>query len=230
MSQEFSFAFKKTLPIMTGFLFLGLTYGIYMNQLGFNFLFPTLMALTIFGGSIEFVIANALLKPFNPWLILFLTLVINSRHLFYGLSMLEKYKATGWRKLYLIFGMCDESFSINFATNVPKTVDRQEFYFYVTLLNHFYWVLGAFLGGISGSFITFRIKGIDFVLVALFLVLFISQYQVKANRLVALLGVMVGLFALFVFGAQFFLPLALLLMVIILWFAYRREKQHELNE
>lgn len=92
MSQEFSFAFKKTLPIMTGFLFLGLTYGIYMNQLGFNFLFPTLMALTIFGGSIEFVIANALLKPFNPWLILFLTLVINSRHLFYGLSMLENTK------------------------------------------------------------------------------------------------------------------------------------------
>lgn len=230
MNQEFIFAFKKTVPIMLGFLFLGLTYGIYMNQLGFSFLFPTLMALTIFGGSIEFVIANALLGAFNPWLILFLTLIINSRHLFYGLSMLEKYKGTGWRKFYLIFGLCDETFSINFATEIPKEMDKQRFYFYVTLLNHFYWVFGAFLGGVAGGFISFQIKGIDFVLVALFLVLFISQYQVKENRYSALLGVAGGLIALFTSGEQFFLPVALLLMVCVLWFAYRKENQHDLGQ
>ena len=102
-----SCAFPYTLPILAGFLFLGITYGIYMNVSGFSFWYPMLMSLTIFAGSAEFVAADLLLSPFAPLQALLMTLMINARHLFYGLSMLDRFRGTGRKKLYLIFGMCD---------------------------------------------------------------------------------------------------------------------------
>ena len=108
-------AFPNTVPILAGFLFLGITYGIYMRTSGFSFIYPMLMSLTIFAGSVEFVAVNLLLGAFNPLQALAVTVMLNARHLFYGISMLDKYKGTGWKKFYLIFGMCDESFSINYT-------------------------------------------------------------------------------------------------------------------
>lgn len=98
-------AFPHTLPILAGFLFLGITYGIYMNVSGFSFWYPMLMSMTIFAGSMEFVAVNLLLGAFDPLQALVMTLMINARHLFYGISMLDKYRGTGWKKWYLIFGM-----------------------------------------------------------------------------------------------------------------------------
>ena len=144
-------AFPYTIPIFAGFWFLGLTYGIYMNVSGFSFLYPMLMSLTIFAGSVEFITVNLLLGAFNPFQALFLTLMVNARHLFYGLSMLDKFRGLGWKKVYLIFGMCDESFSINYTAQIPPDVDRGWFMFFVTLLNHFYWFSGSTLGGIFGG-------------------------------------------------------------------------------
>ena len=130
-------AFPNTVPILAGFLFLGITYGIYMRTSGFSFIYPMLMSLTIFAGSVEFVAVNLLLGAFNPLQALAVTVMLNARHLFYGISMLDKYKGTGWKKFYLIFGMCDESFSINYTAYIPERVDRGWFMFFVTLLNHF---------------------------------------------------------------------------------------------
>ena len=113
-------AFPYTIPIFAGFWFLGLTYGIYMNVSGFSFVYPMLMSLTIFAGSVEFITVNLLLGAFNPLQALFLTLMVNARHLFYGLSMLDKFRGLGWKKVYLIFGMCDESFSINYTAQIPE--------------------------------------------------------------------------------------------------------------
>lgn len=161
-TRTFSFAFKKTLPIMLGFSFLGITYGLYMHQLGFNFLYPPKMAMTIFGGSVEFIIANLLTKAFNPWSVFFLALTVNSHHIFYSISMLERYRGAGWRKPLLIFGQCDETFSINYATELPDDIDKDNFYLYVTMLNYFYWVFGAFLGGVFGSLIKRPIKRVRF--------------------------------------------------------------------
>lgn len=138
-------AFPHTIPIFAGFWFLGLTYGIYMNVSGFSFLYPMLMSLAIFAGSVEFVAVNMLLGAFHPLQAFAMTLMINARHLFYGISTLDRYKGTGWKKFYLIFGMCDESFSINYTAEIPETVDRGWFMFFVTLLNHFYWFSGATL-------------------------------------------------------------------------------------
>lgn len=127
-------AFPHTVPIFAGFWFLGLTYGIYMNISGFSFWYPMLMSLTIFAGSIEFVTVNLLLGAFNPLQALAMTLMINARHLFYGISMLERYRGTGLKKLYLIFGMCDESFSINYTADIPADVDRGWFMLLVQLI------------------------------------------------------------------------------------------------
>ena len=166
-------AFPYTLPICTGFLALGIAYGIYMNKSGFSFIYPMLMSLFIFAGSMEIVTVSLLLSAFDPLSAFLLTIMVNARHLFYGISMLEKYKNLGIKKWYLIFGMCDESFSINCSVIPPADVDHGWFMFFVTLLNHIYWVAGATIGGILGSCIKCSTKGIDFVLTALFVVIFL---------------------------------------------------------
>ncbi len=137
IKRAFHAAFPHTIPIFAGFWFLGLTYGIYMNASGFSFWYPCLMSLTIFAGSAEFIAVNLLLWTFNPLQALTMTLMVNARHLFYGISMLDKYKGMGWKKFYLIFGMCDESFSINYTAEIPEDVDHGWFMFFVTVLNHF---------------------------------------------------------------------------------------------
>src|SRR5699024_1742688 len=167
-------AFPYTIPIFAGFWFLGLTYGIYMNVSGFSFLYPMLMSLTIFAGSVEFITVNLLLGAFNPLQALFLTLMVNARHLFYGLSMLDKFRGLGWKKVYLIFGMCDESFSINYTAQIPPDVDRGWFMFFVSLLNHFYWFSGSTLGGVFGGLIQFNTEGLNFVMTAMFVVIFLE--------------------------------------------------------
>ena len=157
--KAFRAAFPYTLPICAGFLFLGATYGVLMRTNGFAFWYPLLMSLTIFAGSVEFVAADMLMGTFQPLQAFLMTLMLNARHLFYGISMLDKYKGTGFKKPYLIFGLCDESFSINCTAKIPPDADRGWFYFFVTLLNHFYWVAGATLGGVFGSLVHFNTHG-----------------------------------------------------------------------
>lgn len=205
LKKAFKTAFPHTIPIMTGFLFLGMTYGIYMNVSGFSFLYPMLMSMTIFAGSMEFVTVNMLLGAFHPLEALTMTLMINARHLFYGISMLDKYKGTGLKKLYLIFGMCDESFSINYTADIPEDVDKGWFMTWVTLLNHSYWVLGATLGGIFGSFIHFNTEGIEFVMTALFVVIFLEQWLKEKNHVNAITGLMISVLCLVLFGRDNFI-------------------------
>lgn len=216
MKKALFAAFPHTLPIFAGFWFLGLTYGIYMNASGFSFWYPMLMSLTIFAGSVEFVAVNLLLGAFNPLQALAMTLMINARHLFYGISMLDKYKGTGWKKFYLIFGMCDESFSINYTSNIPAEVDRGWFMFFVTLLNHIYWFTGATLGGIFGSLIQFNTEGLEFVMTAMFVVIFLEQWLKEKRHTSALLGLGLSLICLLAFGSESFILPAMLAILGVL--------------
>lgn len=205
--RAFLAALPKTIPIFAGFWFLGLTYGIYMRASGFSFWYPMLMSLTVFAGSMEFVACNLLLGPFQPLQALLVTLMVNARHLFYGISMLERLKGTGWKKPYLIFGMCDESFSINYTAEIPPDVDRGWFLFYVTLLNHFYWFSGSTLGGIFGGLLQFNTQGLEFVLTAMFVVIFLDQWKKEKNHTSALVGLGLGAGCLVVLGPEgFMLP------------------------
>ena len=217
IKKAFKAAFPYTIPIFAGFWFLGLTYGIYMNVSGFSFLYPMLMSITIFAGSMEFITANMLLGSFNPVQAFLMTLMINARHLFYGISMLDRFRGTGLKKLYLIFGMCDETFSINYTAEIPSDVDRGWFMFFVTLLNHFYWFSGSALGGIFGSFIHFDTEGLDFVMTAMFVVIFMEQWLKDKQHISALLGLGISILCLLIFGADnFIIPsmAAMLLMLI----------------
>lgn len=207
IKKAFKAAFPYTIPIFAGFWFLGMTYGIYMNVSGFSFLYPMLMSITIFAGSMEFITVDLLLGSFNPVQAFLMTLMINARHLFYGISMLDKFLGTGLKKLYLIFGMCDESFSINYTAKIPPDVDRGWFMFFVTLLNHFYWFSGSTLGGIFGSLIHFNTEGLDFVMTAMFTVIFLEQWLKDRQHISALLGLGISLLCLWIFGADNFIKI-----------------------
>ncbi|SNT42069.1 4-azaleucine resistance probable transporter AzlC [Bacillus sp. OK838] len=214
--MAFRSAFPYTVPIFAGFLFLGIAYGIYMNSLGFSAIYPILMSLIIFAGSMEFITANLLLVEFNPINALLLTLMINARHLFYGISMLDKYKGTGKKRFYLIYGLCDESFSINSTVDFPRGVDKGWFMTFVTLLNHVYWVIGAAIGGIFGSLVEFNTEGIEFVMTALFVVIFIEQWMKEKKHHIALVGLGLSTVSLIIFGGNNFIIPAMVAILVAL--------------
>ena len=225
IKAAFFAAFPNTIPIIAGFLFLGIAYGIYMNQSGFKFYYPMFMSFIIFAGSVEFATVSWLLGSFDPVNIFFLTLMINARHLFYGLSMLEKYNIPGWKKLYLIYGMCDESFSINATVDVPKDIDKGLFMFFVTMLNQIYWVAGATIGGIFGSFIPFDTKGIEFVMTALFVVIFLENWLKEKDHSASVIGLFISFICLTVFkGTNFIIPSMIIILSVLTLLRGRLQK------
>lgn len=225
IKAAFFAAFPNTIPILAGFLFLGIAYGIYMNQSGFKFYYPMFMSFIIFAGSVEFATVSWLLGSFNPVNIFFLTLMINARHLFYGLSMLEKYNIPGWKKLYLIYGMCDESFSINATVDVPKNIDKGLFMFFVTMLNQIYWVAGATIGGIFGSFIPFDTNGIEFVMTALFVVIFLENWLKEKDHSASVIGLFISFICLMIFkGTNFIIPSMIIILSVLTLLRGRLQK------
>lgn len=224
IKSAFFAAFPHTLPILAGFLFLGMSYGIYMNRSGFSFIYPLFMSFIIYAGSVEFATVSWLLGAFDPFTVFFLTLMINARHLFYGLSMLEKYNVPGLKKYYLIYGMCDESFSINATAIIPENIDKGWFMFFITLLNQFYWVSGATLGGILGSFMPFDTKGIEFVMTALFVVIFLEQWMKEDNHISSILGLFISFICLIIFkGTNFIIPSMVLILATLSFLRSRLE-------
>ena len=225
IKAAFFAALPNTIPILAGFLFLGIAYGIYMNQSGFKFYYPMFMSFIIFAGSVEFATVSWLLGSFDPVNIFFLTLMINARHLFYGLSMLEKYNIPGWKKLYLIYGMCDESFSINATVDVPEDIDKGLFMFFVTMLNQIYWVAGATIGGIFGSFIPFDTKGLEFVMTALFVVIFLENWLKEKDHNASVIGLFISFICLMIFkGTNFIIPSMIIILSILTLLRGRLQK------
>lgn len=222
-------AFPYTVPIFAGFTFLGMAYGIYMRSLGFSALYPMIMSVTIFAGSMEFITANLLTQPFDILNALILTLLVNARHIFYGLSILDKYGKAGRKKYYLIFGMCDESFSINYSADVPDGIDKGWLMFFVTLFNQFYWFFGATLGGICGEFITFDTTGIDFVMTALFIVIFMNQFEKETDKSSSVCGILISIIALCTFGADKFIIAAMIGILICLTVLKKRYEKREVE-
>lgn len=221
MKLAFRSAFPQTIPVFAGLWFLGITYGVLLSVSGFSFWYPLAMSIIIFGGSLEFVVVSMLLGAFQPLQSFLMALMIQARHLFYGISMLEKYKGMGWKKIYLIFGMCDENFSINYSAEIPEDVDKGWFMFFVTALNQFYWVSSATLGGILGSYITFNTDGLEFVMTAMFVVIFLEQLKKEKKHYSAIAGLVCSIACLIGFGSESFL-LPTLASILLLLTALRR--------
>lgn len=228
--KAFFAALPHCLPVCAGFLFVGMSYGVYMASLGFSFLWPMAMSITIFAGSMEFVTANLLVQRFDPLGALLLALTVNARHLFYGISMLEKYRTAGRKRWYLIFGMCDETFAINVSTEPPEGVDRDWFYFFVTLIDQCAWICGATLGGLVGGLLPFDTTGIDFVLTALFVVIFLGQWLAAKRHLPAVTGVLCSVAALVIFGPDGFLLPAMVLILLALTALRKRWNKKEVEQ
>jgi len=223
-------AFPHTIPVFTGFIFLGFAYGILMNSKGYGIGWSVLFSLIAFAGSAQYVAISFLTSVFNPVYALLMTLMVNARHLFYGISMLERYRDTGRLKAYLIFGMCDETFSITCSTEPPEGVDRSWFMFFITLLNHSYWVMGSALGGLLGSMISFNTKGLDFVLTALFVVIFVGQWKSQRDHKPAIIGVVCSLACLLVFGQGNFIIPSMLAILAVLTVSRKARKEEFVYE
>lgn len=210
-------AFPCTIPVLTGFTFLGIAYGILMSSKGYGVGWTVLMSLMAFAGSAQYVAITFLTSVFNPIYALLMTLVVNARHLFYGISMLDRYKGAGKLKPYLIFGLCDETFSIVCSAEPPEGVNRNWFSFFITLLNHSYWVLGSAIGGMLGSMVSFNTKGLDFVLTALFVVIFVGQWKTQKDHKPAVIGVLCSIICLVVFGqSNFIIPSMIAILAVLM--------------
>ena len=209
-------AFPYTIPVFTGFTLLGAAYGILMNSKGYGAGWTMLMSLMVFAGSAQYVAITFLTTLFNPLHALLMTLMVNARHLFYGISMLDRYKDAGRLKSYLIFGLCDETFSIVCSAKPPEDIDRNYFYFFVTFLNHSYWILGSLIGSLLGSMISFNTKGMDFVLAALFVSIFVGQWKNKNDHRPALVGILSSLVSLMIFGEKGFIIPAMIAIIVVL--------------
>lgn len=208
-------AFPHTVPIFAGFWFMGIAYGLLMNKSGFSFYWPMLMAMTIFSGSVEFVAVKLLLSPFNLVQSFVIALFICARHLFYGISMLDRFKGMGWKKFPLIYGMCDETFSVNYTARVPQGVDHGWFMLWVTVLDYTYWVTGAALGGIFGTWVSFSTKGLDFVMTAMFVVIFMEQWMKEKRHAASIMGIVISAICLVIFGSNNFVVPSMAFMLLM---------------
>ncbi len=206
-------AFPHTIPILTGFLVLGTAHGVLMKVAGFSWWWPLLTSVAIFGGSLEFVATSLLQAPFAPLQSFLTGLLVQARHLFYGIAMLDRYRGMGRKKPVMIFELCDETFSINCTVDVPEGVDRGLFMFFVGLLDQSYWVAGSLLGGLLGDFLPFDTTGMDFAMTAMFVVIALEQWLKDDRHFSALSGLFCSLAALLAFGPDSFLIPAMILIL-----------------
>ena len=216
-------AFLDTIPVMTGYLFLGFGFGIALQQAGFGWLWAAAMSLFIYAGSMQYVGIGLLTGGASLLTAALTTLMVNARHLFYGLSMIEPYKGAGRRKPYLIFALTDETYSL-VSRKLPEDVERISYCFFVSLFDQCYWVLGSILGSLAGN-LPVDFTGIDFALTALFVTVFVEQWLSSKNHLPALVGVICAAVCLVLFGADNFLIPTMILIAAILVMLQKVKKE-----
>lgn len=202
-------ALPYTLPVFMGYLFLGIAFGVLLTSKGFSVWLALLMSLTIYAGSGQFVAIGLLTGPFSLPTAALMTLMINARHLFYGLSLLDKFRPMGARKPYMIFSLTDETYSLLCAAEPPDGVDRNWFFFFIALLDHCYWIFGGLVGALAGTLLTFDSTGIDFAMTALFIVIFVEQWERAKSHIPAVLGIAVTVLCLVLVGREKFILVAM---------------------
>lgn len=194
---------------------MGMAFGMLLQSKGFGVLWAFLMALLIYAGSGQFVAVGLMAAGFNPLTGLLMTLMVNARHIFYGISMLEKFKTFGKAKWYMIFFLTDETFALLVSAKPPKGMEEKPFCLAIAILDHLYWVTGCVVGSLLGSALPINTQGIDFVMTALFAVILMEQWQQKQNRTPALIGLFASLVCRVVFGPQWFILAAMAVLVVV---------------
>ncbi len=219
----YAYAFEKSFPVMVGYLFLGAAYGILMQTQGYGIGWPLAMSVLVYAGSLQYASIPMLASKVSPLYAFLMALMINARHLFYGVSMLNKYNGMGKRMPYLVFGLTDETFSVICDEKAPEHMDEGKLYFLITLFDQSYWVFGTLLGYVGGRFLPFNSTGLDFALTALFVVIFTGQWMEQKRHSPAIAGVSISCACLVIFGEDAFIIPAMLLILAFLVIDYFRE-------
>lgn len=211
------YAFKQSVPIMAGYIVLGMGFGVLLESKGYGVLWAIAMSVFIYAGSMQYVAINLITGGASLIATALMTLMVNARHLFYGISMLDKYKNTGKYKPYLIFALTDETYSLVCSGKIPEGFDRNKYYFLVSLFDQVYWLIGSVIGSVVGSVLNFNTAGIDFSMTALFLVVFVEQWKSTKDHASAIAGVAASVVCLLIFGAgNFVIPAMISITVILL--------------
>ena len=223
---SFKKAFRDSLPIMAGYLALGIGFGVLLQAKGYGWWWAVFMSVTMFAGSGQYAGVDFMAGGASLLTTAFMTLVINCRHFFYGVSLLDKYRGTGLVKPYLIFGLTDETYSITATTELSADISPKKYYFFLTALNHSYWITGCVLGAVLGMFLPFSSEGVDFAMTALFIVIMVEQWLTSKEHLPAILGASSTALCLIVFGAEYFIvPSLCLISAEMVIFRKRLEKK-----
>lgn len=208
--------FLDTVPVLTGYLFLGMGFGILLTESGYGVLWALAMSIFVFAGSGQYLAVSLLANSSGLLSAAIATLLVNARHLFYGISLLEKYKGTGKKKPYLIFALTDETYSLVTQNEPPEGMSRHSYCFTVSVLDHIYWITGCTLGALVGQFIPINYEGIEFVLTALFVTMFVDRWLTNKDHFPAMVGVCATFVSLLLFGSEFFLIPAMVLIALLL--------------
>ena len=226
--KAFKKAFPYTIPVLTGYFFIGIAFGVMFAEKGYSFLWAMLMSVMVYAGSGQYLAVNFFIPGYSLINIIFLTLMVNIRHIFYGISLFDKLRGMGKKRWYVIFGLTDETYSLLCTTNIPNNVDQGKFLFAIATLNHMYWIMGSVLGALAGTYIPFNSQGIEFAMTALFVVIFIEQWMDKKNRVPEVIGVICAIIGIQLFGAnQFVLPSMLLIVFLLLISKKHLDKENE---
>lgn len=219
-------ALLDTVPVMTGYVFLGFGFGILMQQRGFGVLWSAAMSLFIYAGSMQYVAVSLLISGASLLTTALTTFVVNARHLFYGISMIDAYKNTGRKKPYLIFGLTDETYSLVSQIHVPEGISKNGYCFWVTVFDHLYWVTGTLLGALAGSLIPINYEGVEFALTALFVTIFVEQWLSTKKHDPAIVGVAATTASLVLFGKEVFLIPSMVIIAVCLTIMRKTGKEN----
>lgn len=229
IKQDVKAAFLDTLPVMAGYLFLGIGFGVLLETKGYNAWWALFISVTCYSGSMQYVAVNLLSAGAGLLTTAITTLMVQARHLFYGISLLEKYKDVGRVKPYLIFALTDETYSLVCSEAAGwRAANRKRYFFLVSLFDQIYWVIGCVTGAVLGAVIPFNSEGIDFVLTALFITIFVEQWLSFKDHRPALIGVGMSVLCLVIFGENFLIPaMALIMTSLLLMRKWGKEKDYD---
>lgn len=216
MKDAIKYSFIKTIPVMCGYLFTGLAFGLLLQNIGYNFIWAFFISLFVYAGSMQYVLVTLLAGNFGLPTVAIMTLLINSRHAFYGLSFIEKFKKMGGLYPYMVFSLTDETYSLLCATTAPKCHKERWTYFFIAFLDQSYWIIGSVAGALIGNLITFGLTGIDFAMTALFMVIFVEQWLDAKSHIAAVTGILSALFFLILIGPDKFILPSLVVTVFVL--------------
>lgn len=223
------FALNKSLPVLFGYLFLGSAFGIMLYEAGYSWIWAVIISIIVYAGSGQFLLVSLLSSAASLPTVAMMTLFVNSRHMFYGLSYVDIFKKGRWRYPYMIFSLTDETYSVNISFNsVPDEVDEAKARFFIGLFDHIYWIIGSFIGSVAGQNIPVDFAGVDFAMTALFTVIFVDQLRDSKNKSAGLAGIICAILCLIIFGADKFLLPSLILTAAVLSVlkpVYTKERQ-----